>query len=350
MAYIKGENAIFTYEELYAYGEAVCKKVGMSDEETKAVLEVLILTNIRGIDSHGISMLPSYAERWTNIDHNEIKMEKDYGAGCVINGGNHTGQYVTMLALEEATKRADKYGIGFADVKEIGHSGAMGIYGYYLAKKGYIGISTTNVMPLIAPWGGTKPFLGNNPFSVSYPNGDMPLVLDVANSVVARQKIYNYQREGKPIPAGWAVDAKGNDTTDATKALEGTLLAIGGHKGTGIALMIDVILGLFAGGSFGTDIAPNAKRDVPQHISGMIIAINPKFYMNEEEAAKALEEYKARFYAVPAKQGATLLLPGQFEHNIQVDREANGIPVSLPRIKEMNDFNEKIGLSPIVIE
>lgn len=350
MAYLKDNNAVFTYEELYAYGEEVCRKVGIPEEEIKYLLDVLIFTNVRGIDSHGISMLPSYAERWTNIEHYDVKIEKDHGAGCVINGGNHTGQYVTMLALDEAISRADKYGIGFADVKEIGHIGATGVYGYHLAKRGYIGIATTNVMPLIAPWGGTKPLIGNNPFSIAYPNGDMPLVLDVANSVVARQKIYNYQREGKPIPMGWAVDAEGNDTTDPTKAIEGTLLAIGGHKGTGIALMIDVILGLFAGGSFGTNIAPNVKRDVPQHISSMVIAIKPDFYMDKEEAEKALEEYKARFYAVPPKKGATLLLPGQFEYNIQVDREKNGIPVTLPRLKEMNDFNEKIGLKPIEVK
>ncbi len=350
MPFLRENNAIFTYQELEDWGRAVCKRVGISDKEAGPLVEVLLLANLRGVDTHGITMLPSYAERYTKIDHFDIRVEKDYGAGCVINGGNHTGQYVTMMAIDEATKRADKYGIGFADVKEIGHSGAMGGYGYILAKKGYIGLATTNAMPLIAPWGGFQPLVGNNPFSVSFPDEEMPLVLDIANSVVARQKIYNYQREGKQIPMGWATDAEGNDTTDPNEALKGTLLAIGGHKGTGIALMIDVILGLFAGGSFGTEICPNVERDKPQHVSQLIIAINPKFYMDEAETKAALKAYKERFYAVPAKKGATLLLPGELEFRTQKDREANGIPITLPRLKEMNAFNEQFGIPTIEVK
>lgn len=350
MAFLKDDVAIFEYEELEKWGLAVCKKTGISDEEADELIKVLLRTNLRGIDTHGITMLPSYAERYTKIDHYDITVEKDFGAGVVINGGNHTGQYVCMKAIDEACKRADKYGIGFADVKEIGHSGAMGTYGYYIAKRGYIGLVTTNSMPLIAPWGGTKPLIGNNPFSVAFPDDEMPLVLDIANSVVARQKIYNYQREGKPIPEGWATDAKGNVTTDPTAALEGTLLAIGGHKGTGIALMIDVILGLFAGGSFGTNICANVVRDRPQHISQFVIVINPSYYMDEAQAKESLKAYKERFYAVPAKEGATLLLPGELEHRTQISREKNGIPITLARLKEMNDFNERFGIPIINVE
>ncbi|MCR5009916.1 MAG: Ldh family oxidoreductase [Clostridia bacterium] len=350
MAKLINGSAVFEYDELKDWGLEVCKKVGIGDEEASVLVDVLLLTNLRGIDTHGITMLPSYAERYSNIEHFDVKTEKDHGAGVVINGGNHTGQYVTMLAIDEACKRADKYGIGFADVKEINHSGAMGVYGYMLAKRGYIGLATTNSMPLIAPWGGLKPLFGNNPFSIAVPDGDTPFVLDIANSVVARQKIYNYQREGKPIPEGWATDAEGNVTTDPTKALEGTLLAIGGHKGTGIALMIDVILGLFAGGSFGVNICPNVVRDRPQHVSQLIMAIKPDFYMDKGESEKAIKAYKERFYAIPAKKGARTYLPGEIELITQADREKNGIPITLPRLKEMNEFNEKFGLARIELE
>ena len=350
MAKLVNGNAIFEYDELKSWGLAVCKKAGISDEEAKILMEILLLTNLRGIDTHGVGMLPSYAERYTKIEHFDVRIEKDHGAGVVINGGNHTGQYVTSIAIDEACKRADKYGIGFADVRDIGHSGAMGCYGYIMAKRGYIGLATTNSMPLIAPWGGLKPLYGNNPFCIAVPDGDAPFVLDIANSVVARQKIYNYQREGKPIPEGWATDAEGNPTTDPNKALEGTLLAIGGHKGAGIALMIDVILGLFAGGSFGVDICPNVVRDKAQHVSQLIIAIKPDFYMDKEESAKALEAYKERFYAIPAKKGTRLYLPGEIELITQKEREASGIPVTLPRLKEMNDCNEMFGLARIELE
>ncbi len=350
MAFLKDGQAIFSQEELRAWGEAVCRGAGVEEAEIGPLLDVLLLTNLRGIDTHGITMLPSYMERFRNIEHRPVTTVKEYGAGVLIDGGNHTGQYVTMKAIDEACARADKYGIGFAEVSEIGHSGAMGCYGYLLAKRGYIGLATTTVMSLIAPWGGTKPLLGNNPFAVALPDEEMPLVLDVACSVVARQKIYNYQREGKPIPEGWAVDKEGKPTTDATAALEGTLLAIGGHKGTGIALMIDVILGLMSGGKFGVDICPNVDQSKPQHISQLIMAINPKFYMDAEECAKNLAAYKERFYAIPAREGATLLLPGELEHSVMKQREAEGIPITLPRLKEMNAYNEKWGLPRIELQ
>ena len=349
MAYYKNGNCVFRYEELEAWGREVCRVSGISEKEAGPLIEVLLLANLRGIDTHGITMLPSYAERYGNIEHREVRVEKDFGAGVVIDGGNHTGQYVCMLALDEACRRAQMFGIGFASVKEIGHSGAMGGYGYTLAKRGFIGIVTTNSMPLIAPWGGLRPFVGNNPFSVSVPDGEMPLVLDIANSVVARQKIYNYEREGRPIPEGWATDAEGNVTTDPSKALEGTLMAIGGYKGVGIAVMIDVILGLFAGGSFGTEICANVVRDRPQHISQLILAIDPSHYLDPARMQTALKAYKERFYAVPAKEGAALLLPGELEYRTQKDREKNGIPITPARLKEMNDFNRRYGIPVIEI-
>ena len=153
----------FSYEYLNAWGSKVLAKTSMSPEEIKTVMAVLLDTNLRGIDTHGINMLPSCAERFKAIDHRDITVAEDKGADCIIDGGNHTGQMTSMFTLEKAMEKADRYGQGLALARESCHNGAVGYYPSLAAEKGYIALVTTTIMPLLAPWGGLEPFVVNNP-------------------------------------------------------------------------------------------------------------------------------------------------------------------------------------------
>lgn len=335
----------FSRQALEDWSHKLLSKTSMSDEEIKTVTKVLIETNLRGIDTHGVNMLPSYSARFSSIDHRDIAVVEDKGAGCVIDGGNHTGQMTSMFALEKAMEKADKFGIGLALVKESCHNGAAGYYASLAAEKGYIALSTTTVMPLLAPWGGLEPFVGNNPYSIGFPYKEMPIVLDVANTVTARQKIISYAREGWALPDGWAMDKDGNPTNDAQEAINGLLMPVGGHKGAGLALMIDIILGTLSGGTYSRSICANTVTDRAQHIAHLFFVMNPDFYMSREALDKNIEQYVADFRNVRTKADVKkLLLPGELEWQTIQDRTANGIPVSTAIINELNAFADKVGV------
>lgn len=213
------------------------------------------------------------------------------------------------------------------------------------AEKGYIALSTTTVMPLLAPWGGLEPFVGNNPYSIGFPYKEMPIVLDVANTVTARQKIISYAREGWALPDGWAMDKDGNPTNDAQEAINGLLMPVGGHKGAGLALMIDIILGTLSGGTYSRSICANTVTDRAQHIAHLFFVMNPDFYMSREALDKNIEQYVADFRNVRTKADVKkLLLPGELEWQTIQDRTANGIPVSTAIINELNAFADKVGV------
>jgi len=334
----------FPYEELERWGHKLLEKTPMSKEEISTVMKVLLDTNLRGMDTHGINMLPSYSERFKAIDHREITVAEDKGAGCIIDGGNHTGQMTSMFALEKAMEKADKYGLGLALVRESCHNGAVGYYASLAAEKGYIALTSTTVMPLLAPWGGLEPFVGNNPYAVGFPYKEMPIVLDVANTVAARQKIFSYAREGWQLPDGWAMDKDGNPTNDPQAAIEGLLMPVGGHKGAGLAVMIDIILGTLSGGTYSRSICANTVTDRAQHIAHLFFLMNPDFYMSRDALDRHIAQYVADFKKVKKKADVQeILLPGELEWQKIQDRRANGIPVSTAIIKELNAYADKVG-------
>ena len=338
----------FPYGELEQFGRKLLATTSISDEEAATLVKVLLDTNLRGLDTHGINMLPFYVKRYNAIEHRPITVAEDKGAGCIIDGGNHTGQMTSMFALKKAMEKADKYGIGLALVKESCHNGAVGYYASLAAEAGYIALSTTTVMPLLAPWGGLEPFVGNNPYAIGYPYKEMPIVLDVSNSVTARQKIFSYAREGWQLPDGWAMDKEGNPTNDPQEAINGLLMPVGGHKGAGLALMIDLILGTLAGGTYARSICANTVPDKAQHIAHMIFVMNPDFYMSREALDAHTEQYVKDFRNVRKKADIEqLLLPGELEWQRIQDRKANGIPVSTAILKELNAFAETLGVEPL---
>lgn len=337
------------YQKLESWATGILAESGMSAEEVETVVKALLAANLRGTDTHGINMIPSYASRYKAIDHRPIQVVEDKGAGCIVDGGNHTGQMTSMFALEQAMKKADRFGIGLALVKESCHNGAEGYYTALAAEKGYIALAATTVMPLLAPWGGLEPFVGNNPFAISFPYKEMPIVLDVANTVTARQRIYYYAREGWDLPDGWATDKNGNPTNDPQEAIDGLMMPVGGHKGAGLAVMIDIILGTLAGGTYSRAICANAVADREQHIAHLFFVMNPDFYMSREALDAYITQYVADFKNVRKKDDvAELLLPGERGWKKAHERLENGIPVSTAILNELNAYADKIGMEHLV--
>jgi LDH2 family malate/lactate/ureidoglycolate dehydrogenase len=339
----------FSYDQLRKWGNLVLQKSGMDQEEIDYALDALLSSNLRGVDTHGINLVRFYAERHKSIPHRDIKVVMDAPATCLIDGGDHSGPITSVKAMDICIKKADAYGIGMAIVGHASHFGACGYYAKYATEKGYIGFCTTTGISMMAPWNGLKALVGNNPVAISFPFREFPIVHDIAQSVVARQRIHTYNREKKKLPDGWALDSSGNPTNDPQEALDGFLMPIGGHKGVGIALMIELIASVLNHGhGFSTGGCPNAVVDRPMNVSHMFLVIKPDFYLPKAELDRIVDEYVAVYRSVPAKPGVEkVLLPGELEWMKEQDRRKNGIPISDALIKEMNDYADKAGLPPL---
>jgi LDH2 family malate/lactate/ureidoglycolate dehydrogenase len=225
----------------------ILEKVGVPPEQARIIAEVTVEADLRGIGSHGLLRLPAYVHRvqaGLMAADTQLKVVRERGATVLLDAQGGFGQVAGVYAMNQAIERARQHGVGFVAVRNANHFGIAAYYTMMALPHRMIGIAATNAAPSMAAWGGTTPVLGTNPISVAIPTGqDVDIVLDMASSVVARGKIRAAATKGERIPLGWALDAEGRPTEDPQAALKGTLLPIGGPKGYGLALVVDVLAG-----------------------------------------------------------------------------------------------------------
>jgi LDH2 family malate/lactate/ureidoglycolate dehydrogenase len=208
----------------------------------------LITANLWGIDSHGVGRFPNYIKRLKKNLVNRspnIKITHNLPATMTVDGDNGLGAVVTMAALEAAMKTADTYGIALAGIRRSNHFGAAGYYCNIAAERGYISMICTVSAANMPPYGGMEAYFGTNPLGVGLPNKKRPhIILDIATSIAAKGKIREAARKGEKIPLGWAIDKDGNQTDDPIAAIDGLVLPMAGHKGSGLALVIEHLAGV----------------------------------------------------------------------------------------------------------
>ena len=248
-------NRSFTSEtELLALATSALAGFGMDEDDAGAAARILVYADMFGIHTHGVERILSYGDRLRIAG---IKAEADITATALtpsiisVDGDNGLGPLVGMRALEAAMKAARTNGLALALVRGSNHFGPICPYSYIAAQNGFATLIGSNATTTIAPWGGSEAKLGNNPFGFGLPNpGGDPFMLDMAMSVVARAKIRSAAKAGERIPDSWATDRDGNPTTDPAEALGGFLQPVGGHKGYGLALVVDLIAGLLSGAAY----------------------------------------------------------------------------------------------------
>ena len=349
------ETFTFKEEQLRTWCMQVLKEgCGVKDDYAFAVTDALVEANMRGVDTHGINLLQYYVRRYRSnkaegLLPRQILVTGDMPALCQIDGGGNMGPAVSVFAMNKAMEKAVVSGVGMALVENSSHYGAAGYYTCLAAKKGFIGFSTTTAYKVMTPWGGLENFLGNNPFSVAFPWKEFPIMLDISNSVTARNKVINYAREGLPLPEGWATDEEGNPTKDAQKALKGFLQPIAGYKGVGIALMIEIMLGSLTRGQFSRGIKPNSEPQGTQNIPHLFMALKPDCFMSKSEIEANLEQFITDFRAVKRmKDVDKLLLPGEIEYIRSVERREKGVPLTKALVQELNAFSAEINTEPLL--
>ena len=242
-------------DRLASFATRIYAALGAPDQDARLLADSLVQADLWGHQSHGVMRLSWYAARIrSGVMQAKTTAEflADTDALAVIDGHDGIGQVLTSIAAREAITRARKHGVGVVAVRNSNHFGTAMYFTLMAAREACVAFLSTNASPAMAPWGGRKKTVGTNPWSIAAPAGKYaPMVLDIANTGVARGKIYLAKQKGLPIPLGWAIDAMGEPTTDPQQAIDGIILPMAEHKGYAIAMMMDVLSGVLTGSSFG---------------------------------------------------------------------------------------------------
>ncbi len=260
------------------------------------------------------------------------------GAGFALLNANKAFGYVAAArAMDLACEKAKENGVAGVGVCQSNHFGIAGYHAYRAAKQGMIGISMTNALAEMAPWGAKDPVLGTNPWGIAVPRKNAePVVLDMALTMSGVGMIRWFAREGREVPIDWALTPDGRQTTDPEELEGGTQLPIGKYKGYGLSLMTDIISGVMTGSLFGTDVF----QDLANHdVGSFVIAINPEMFMDRDTFYDRLEVLLDQVKsAEPIEPGDEILLPGEMELRRKAERQKNGIPIDKNTVAKLREI------------
>ena len=320
----------------------------MAEKDADITANVMVETDLRGVDSHGINMLRQYEETKRrgalNLTPN-TKSIRDRATTALIDADRGLGHPVSVKAMELAIEKAKTYDIGTVCVRNSHHFGAAGYYAELAAKQGMIGIVTTSTRGIsMVPTNGTQPVLGTNPFAFSAPAGKYPpLVLDFATTVAAVNKVKVRNLREIDLPVGWVNDGQGNPITNPNDALKifenrdngglnpvgGMGTTLGGHKGYGLAVFSHILSGVMSGASFSPIRVKNANQDTPDDLGHFFQAINLESFRPIEDYYRDLEIVIETLKNVkPSDPNDPVLIPGEPEQITRKNRIKYGIPIN----------------------
>jgi L-2-hydroxycarboxylate dehydrogenase (NAD+) len=348
----------------------VFKGVGVPEQDAGICADVLITSDKRGIDSHGIGRLkPIYVDRINEGIINpvtEIKLVKEGPATAVLDGQNGMGQVISKRAMEMAIEKAAVYGIGMTAVRNSNHYGIAGYYSLMAVEKGMIGITGTNARPSIAPTFGVENMLGTNPLTVGIPTDEeFPFVLDCATSVSQRGKIEVYAREGRQLPEGWVIGEDGTPRTDTEQVLKdlvsgGVALTplggigeeLGGYKGYGYATVVEILSAALQGGAFLKALSgiENGKK-VPYRLGHFFIAINVEAFTQLDDFKKTTGDILRQLRASRRMPGENrIYTAGEKEYLAWQYRKDKGVPVNEALQRDIIQLKKMLNLTQYEFE
>jgi len=327
------EYHVVNWQNLRSLCQQLMEAEHLSSEDAFICADNLVDADLTGVESHGVSRMSNYMKRLKTqvVAHtNDIKVLEEHAASLAIDGGNAMGMVSGTFAMQECIRKAKSSGCCFATVKHSNHYGMASYYVSMATESGMIGITGTNAPPNIAPWGSSQKYMGTNPIAFGAPTKDRPIILDMAPSIVAMGKIILAAKLGKSIPEGWVLDPQGKPTTDPNVGQYGTLLPIGGAKGSGLAIFGEILSGILTGAQWGPHIN-NFWKDFehPQDVGHFFMAIDIKKFVDYEQFLERITQMVSEMKALPKNPGVEeIFMPGEIEICKREERKQNGINLS----------------------
>ena len=321
---------------------------GVPESNAAIIADCLIQADLRGIDTHGMNRIPSYMER---IRQGVLDAKAQPVLNQVtpvvgqVDGKNAFGFLCAHLGMSHAIEMAKDYGIGMVSIKHSNHFGMSAWIVQQAIDAGMMSLVFTNSSPALPVWGGKDKLMGVSPIACGAPAGEAPpFILDMAPSVAARGKIYKAKRRGEKIPLDWALDKDGNRTDDPSAALEGVMLPMGGPKGSGLSIMMDVFSGALSGSAFAGNVTNPYDPSKPADTGHFLVAIKPDLFMSLEGFKERMDYLYQRVVGCENMAGVErIYFPGEIEHIEREKRLREGIPLVRAEVDALNGEAERVG-------
>ena len=364
MGSVNKNSAVGIYSDTYLrnFSAQVLMQFGIPDADAALAADVLAKSDLRGIDSHGIARLHTYFEMLELGRINpkpKIKIVREKASVATIDGDNGLGLVVGPKANQIAMDKAEQHGSGWVSVCNSNHFGIAGYYPLKALERDLIGWAMTNSTKLVAPLWGAERMLGTNPLAIAFPGyKEPPIVIDMATSAVAYGKIEIALRKKEPVPKGWIIDKHGSDTTNPQDMIDGGAQLplgsdreMGGHKGYGLASMVDILCCVLSGANWGPFAPPFALRqEIPERSVGKGIghffgAMQIDGFIDKDEFKKQIDEWIHVFRGTKPAPGTNgPLIPGDPEREAEAIRSKKGIPLIKPVVHDLLDISKKTGI------
>lgn len=334
---------------LTRFAEEVLEAIGMRSANAAIVADSLVYADLRGVGTHGVARLASYIAR---VEHGvmqadpEMPVLRESVGSALLDAANGFGQVAGVTAMRLAIAKSASTGIAAVSVANSNHFGVAGYFSELATLSHRIGIVLTNASPAMAPYNAALPILGTNPISIGIPAASRaPVILDMSSSLVARGKIRRAHLEGKDtIPDGWAVDSQGAPTTDPAAALSGMLAPMGGPKGAGLSLAIDLLSGVLSGTTLTGDVTNITNTDRPSKTGHLFIALDPEAFTGTDAFEGRVDQVIERVKALPSVDGGEILLPGELERKKASAAEVTGLHLPQDVVAELKVLADRYDL------
>lgn len=307
---------------------AVLAAHGVPEPYARIQTDLLLEAQARGYASHGLLRLPRIVERIVNGVTSPTSSGAHEWSGesfLRVDGERGLGPVVAVSALDALKERARRSGIAIGAIRNSNHIGMLAWYGDYVARDGLILIGATTSEALVHPWHGRRALIGTNPLCIAVPASPEPLVLDMATSLVSMGKVHDHANRGEPIPEGWALDAQGHPTTDATAAKAGSIAPFGGAKGYALGLAIEVLVTALTGSAIGTDVVGTLDSDKVCNKGDVFIVISPQ---QSASIAAAIRAYLDEIRTSGAPDaGRPVTVPGDRSRDARAQSISEGLEV-----------------------
>lgn len=343
----------FAITDVVRFVADVLTAVDLRDEDARRAAETLVVADLRGVDSHGVARLPMYADRLQRgliAADASLTVLRESAATLALDANNGFGLTLAPDAMARCIAKAEASGLCLTTVRHSNHFGIAGYYALMAAQRGLGGLAMTNASPLVVPTFGAAPMIGTNPLAIAVPTGDgPPLVLDMATSAVAWGKVEVARRAGTAIPLGWAVDATGAATGDPLAARWLTPLggerATCGHKGYGLAVMVDVLCGPLAGSAWSAHVSGSRGAAQPANIGHTFMAWRIDAFRDPEAFYADLRTMLAELRETPPAPGHAdtgVLVPGDPEIAAEAASRRLGVPIQRPVLAELEALAARV--------
>ena len=342
---------VISAEVLRDFARRAFLAAGLPEADAAVVAGLMIEADLVGADAHGIFRLPQYIRRIEGGGVNrapEITVQRTAAATAVVDGDNGMGHLVMSRAAETAVELAREAGVSWVGVRRSNHAGPASLYAAMPVAHGMIGIySAVASANHMAPWGGVDLLLGTNPLAIGVPNGDAPVILDIATTVVSYGTVKKHVLQGEAMPEGWMIDRRtGEPITDPARSGDGVLLPIGGYKGAGLALLLGLLAGTLNGAAVGREVVDfNADDSSEANTGHFIVALDVARFGDPAQFAAGVVRHQEELRTSARLPGVeSIRLPGDERASRRARRVAEGVPMPEPLLATLDRLGERLGI------